>query len=707
MKFFESLRRKPVAAAVERKQRPMSLLNFLSPVATWKDWDTEAAIKDGYKSSSVVYACVRRRAEAVSSVPVEVQRLVNGKWAADEQNDLYRLVQRPNSMMTWSRLMEIMQIHLDLAGNALLVKIRSRARNSITELWPLYPQFVTPMQGADGSIAFYRYSAGGTVYDYPAKDVIHFQFVDPGNFLWGMSPLQAAARVVDTDNAAVEWNKSAMDNRAVPDGAFVIKDNISDDQYDAAVEHVRSQFTGGSNARAPLVMSGDTQWISLGMSAREMDFTNSRKMTREEICSAYQVPPPIAGFFDNATLANVETARRIFWRDTIVPMLGMLREVLQNSLAVEFGQQYWIRFDTSDVDALRESVSEKLADAKLMMELGVPLSHINERLELGLDTSKIPTADTGFLPSGLIPASLAGLSLSATDGQKCGHVHEHKSWGLAGEAEGKSEARAVYWKSVERARASHEQIWSNKIRRLMRTEMIAVIDALKQNGLSPSVSDIAVAGIRSGWKDLLTDLYVEVGGDFALSTYRGIKSSIRYEKKQDDDFGDFGDFEDFSDFDDFEDVGDFDQTGFAAEYAREHAAARAALISDSSKQLVAKIIGDGIEAGKSVDQISTDLRQFYSGAADYRAMRIARTEVVAASNAGSLEGARRTGVATAKTWISSRDGRVRDSHRSADGKTVGMDEHFQVGGSRLSHPGDMSGEPGEVIHCRCALAFEV
>ena len=54
-----------------------------------------------------------------------------------------------------------------------------------------------------------------------------------------------------------------------------------------------------------------------------------------------------------------------------------------------------------------------------------------------------------------------------------------------------------------------------------------------------------------------------------------------------------------------------------------------------------------------------------------------------------------------KVWISQRDGRVRHTHRVADGQKVPIKAMFRVGNSLLAYPTDPDGDPEEVIGCRC------
>jgi uncharacterized protein with gpF-like domain len=91
---------------------------------------------------------------------------------------------------------------------------------------------------------------------------------------------------------------------------------------------------------------------------------------------------------------------------------------------------------------------------------------------------------------------------------------------------------------------------------------------------------------------------------------------------------------------------------------------------------------------------------------EWRADRIARTEVAAAVNAGvaayAAESEAATGRAWWKQWWSSQDSRVRPTHRAAHGQLAPPGGRFTVGGAALRYPGDPLGPPTEVINCRCS-----
>ncbi len=136
------------------------------------------------------------------------------------------------------------------------------------------------------------------------------------------------------------------------------------------------------------------------------------------------------------------------------------------------------------------------------------------------------------------------------------------------------------------------------------------------------------------------------------------------------------------------------------------AAVRAWIVKNSTKSIktilatnlddVKRVILAGMDEDLTTVQIGRNIRQFYVDRSPFKAMRVARTETSHAAGFGQQEAARQSGVVKTKTWITSRDDRVRDSHIAMDGETVAFDKSYSDGST---YPGEQD------IMCRCVEAF--
>jgi hypothetical protein len=182
------------------------------------------------------------------------------------------------------------------------------------------------------------------------------------------------------------------------------------------------------------------------------------------------------------------------------------------------------------------------------------------------------------------------------------------------------------------------------------------------------------------------DIYGRVGSDFAFQSFRELKGeSNQIETKLDS---------------------QNEWLRFMAEWIAINGVDRIDGITLTTQRRLQVALQDAIQAGEGIQQVARRIVTSGSGIADLnRARVIARTEIISASNAGSLEGAYATGVDFQKEWLATQDDRTRDAHLVADGQRTSKDGDFLVDGEPLEYPGALNGSPANVISCRCTLLY--
>ena len=399
---------KIIPTTIIEKAIPYGIVpTWLTYTAAWSNFDANKASTEGYKAVPWVYASVKKRSDAVASVPLVVEEFIKGEWVANPIHPLQQLLNNPNPHMDTGELMRLFVTHLDLSGNGLWYKVRAGQFNTPMELWPLMPGYITVVPGTPGServIARYDYTFTGTKVEFQGDDVVHATYTNPDSITWGTSPLQAAAKAVDVDNEAADWQKISMQNRGVPDGVFSFDGELTPDQYQEAKKQVGEQHTGSGNSRAPWVLS-KAKYQQMSLSPVELDFMATRQFTMEQVCAVYGVPREMINGMGDANRASGENVRKTFWLDTIIPLLGEISSSLNLNLVPDFGDMRTlrIRYDISAVPALQENYTEKVTNAKGLWGMGVPFNEINKKLELGFDD--IEGGDIGYIGSGVFPAS--------------------------------------------------------------------------------------------------------------------------------------------------------------------------------------------------------------------------------------------------------------------------------------------------------------
>ncbi len=115
-------------------------------------------------------------------------------------------------------------------------------------------------------------------------------------------------------------------------------------------------------------------------------------------------------------------------------------------------------------------------------------------------------------------------------------------------------------------------------------------------------------------------------------------------------------------------------------------------VNNTTIDSIKRTLREGVAAGESIPELQKRVQKVFDGCNKYRAQMISRTETITASNQGSLEAYRQSGVVEKKTWLTAGDERVRPEHAAMNGETVGLEKTFSNG---LMVPG----EP----NCRCTI----
>ena len=128
--------------------------------------------------------------------------------------------------------------------------------------------------------------------------------------------------------------------------------------------------------------------------------------------------------------------------------------------------------------------------------------------------------------------------------------------------------------------------------------------------------------------------------------------------------------------------------------------------SSGQRSEIVDVFDRALTEGWSVPRIAEALADSgaLSGAA---AVTAARTEAVAAANAGVIAGWR-TDPSTMdgfKRWLATADGRTRETHTVAHGQVQPIAGLFEVGAGMADYPGDVNLPVEERVNCRCAVVY--
>ena len=257
--------------------------------------------------------------------------------------------------------------------------------------------------------------------------------------------------------------------------------------------------------------------------------------------------------------------------------------------------------------------------------------------------------------------------------------------------------REAYWTKFERLRRGLDNKYSSLFQKAISKEMRKVARDLQLMGPSATLSMMGSYAWSDELMKIMTELYRETAVVFGNASYRAVRNQSR---KAADPFGLNTDF-----------ISQIIQ--FLSLYGFQLVAE----MTQTSKKKLTDIITQAVQEGLSIDEmvriITSDDDLGYSA---MRARRIARTEVMRASNYAALQGANSHNFEVDKVWIAARDSRTRRiprntyDHLNMDGQQVPYYQPFTSTGKKgdtvlATAPGDPNSPAGFTINCRCAIGF--
>jgi hypothetical protein len=248
----------------------------------------------------------------------------------------------------------------------------------------------------------------------------------------------------------------------------------------------------------------------------------------------------------------------------------------------------------------------------------------------------------------------------------------------------------IDWAYINTKRAVYEKRYTRKMLTALRRTILPFITAIKT--MDGNLIDLNAIITDEHVKGVYRDLYMTVGKVF-------IKDLTNVMQKN-----------------------DFQERLWEIEmerYITDVAGSKITLVTnytkESIRQELKKVMQQGMNEGLSIFEIMKNLRTdltkgYYSTFTKARALRIVKTEVMTASNQGSITAANLSGYASKKSWVTSPEGVAKKERHNAmnmNGQTVLIHDYFDVGGVRMMYPGDPDGGAENVINCNCTLTYQV
>ena len=371
---------------------------------TWQGQNGEQQVRDGYSGNDIVYSIVRLITDKVKLAPWAEYKIVDETaykhyTAAIKSKShtlthkklqelhtkalepvktggrISELLKYPNPTDSWGDIVEAYSVFKLVTGNAYVYGKQIPMgvnKGAPLELWVMPSQYMSII--ADLNV-FPFIPTGYQLYlqflqQFTPNEILHDKYTNPnwnivGQQLYGLSPLQAAAKVLTRSN---EGKQAAVSNyqNGGPKGILF----VADDRYDPLmsvqeaqdIKKTLARNQGSMNVNQVETSGYKVDYVPLGLSPVDLDLLNAENMDLRALCNVYGVPSQLLNDPENKSYNNQKEGEKALTIRCALPMLASIRDQFNRKFMKDWGNQKTIiDFDPSVYQELEENKAEQMA----------------------------------------------------------------------------------------------------------------------------------------------------------------------------------------------------------------------------------------------------------------------------------------------------------------------------------------------------------
>lgn len=429
--FQETRTAKQIEEAERATNKYFAALAYLGRGPIWNDDNVQNYVEQGYARNPDVYAVVSSIAAKTASLDVKLVEYVKGEEVEIEGHPVLELIYKPNEEQSKFEFIEQISGYLLTTGNA-YDYIRSPEDGPEAgiplDMFCMPAQFMEVVGGDMGNpVAGYTMSLWGGIEgaQFSTDEIIHFKksqyLYGDGQERYGMSPLRAAWRSVETGNSGYDANKKGLDNMGPP-GVLFDKgmESITDTLDETQQKNLEAKFrkmSGIKNSGTIAVTSGNLGYINFGLSPIDLAIMETMDMTLTDVCNVYHVQPQLFGSEKGKTYSNLQEARKAFYTDAILPLADRIYSKFTRSLLPRYkdlkGRNVALKVVTDNVPELQADMKELAS----WLSTAYWLTPNEARQKMNYEPKDDPMMDEVYMGAGRVPLSLAGMDVQQVASQ--------------------------------------------------------------------------------------------------------------------------------------------------------------------------------------------------------------------------------------------------------------------------------------------------
>ena len=416
--------------------------------ASWWGWNPTQAVtltptltltyQQLWRAQPQLRTVVSFLARNVAQLGIDVYRRVSDTDRVKvRDHPVARLLERPYPESKWTkyRLLNVIMHELCIYDNAFLLKENVAGQLGLV---PISAADITPKGSpwlaADKYVI--RGDRGERTID--ADQLVHIHGYAPGDMRQGCSAIETLRQILAEEHAATVYRQQLWRNGARTAGYLKRPKDAprwSPEGRARFAADWKSQYVGeGPQAGGTPVLEDGMEFSSAGVSPKDAQYVESRRLTREEVAVAYHVSPAMVGMAEAMNFSSMREIHQMLYQDTLGPYLNQISQDLENQLLddvdVDNDGSLYIEFNLAE--KLRGSFEEQTRS--LQSAVGAPWMKRNEARAM-LNLPEVDGADELIVPLNVTTGGLASPNDTAPDNPS---------------DEGNPKARELLWRHYQR-----------------------------------------------------------------------------------------------------------------------------------------------------------------------------------------------------------------------------------------------------------------
>ena len=331
------------------------------------------------------------------------RKAVQGDMVEVFEHPILELLDNPSPEMDGYTLAVQRFLNLQITGNAYLHPIISETLGIPVELWNMQSDMVAIVpDGEMDLVDYYQYGQLPNVVEFRKDEVLHEKQPNPTDPFYGRGWVSACIPAIDLLDSMDHYEQNVLDNQARPDWAIMVKEHLTDNQYERLMQQVERQLGGNNNRSKPFIFEGSTDAKPMNFSVNDLQFAQG-EIRKVEVISAISGVPVTMLKANDPNLASAREGSLGFLRNTVRPYLTLDESFLNRQLLPLFGEYAGDLFLAYDDPVAEDHQMQSAIDAS---DASAGIRTRNEiRSARGLEP--VDGGDELLVPAGTIPIDVA------------------------------------------------------------------------------------------------------------------------------------------------------------------------------------------------------------------------------------------------------------------------------------------------------------